>query len=346
MTALRSGRAARSREGAAAQRVLIDTDCGVDDAVAAAILLSDPATAVAGIGTTDGNCSASQAAINVTRLLACAGCADTPLSVGTPSLPLRTVSPHGSDGFGDVYDRSISPRATTESPAQRIVRSGRERPGELVLLALGPLTNLAAALDLDASALRRFRRVVICGGMGFRDEAAVVRQRYPEYLVKGDTNTALNPDATERVVQAPGTFTWIGMNVTGLFRFRVDRVCAEPPRDPLAALLREIHGKYIAHCTSYYRATEPIFTSHDGVAATLVANPSFIRSQQPGVPAVASLRSVSSSRPELWAQHSTAAGHPKNSQHHFVTAVNERKVADCIAAAFRGVRGGPRTVDS
>ncbi len=317
--------------------MLVDTDAGVDDAVALALLLSDPQIEVVGISTTDGNCSAEQAAINVGRVLECAGVRDIPIAVGRPGLQNLPPSPHGRDGFGDVRSgalatSSAAPLAQNSSQSTAgafIARIGASRAGDVSLLALGPLTNLACALDLDGNALRNFHSVVVSGGMGLDDEVTAVRVRYPQFLDKGDTNTLRAPDAAAQVAAAPGCFVWAGMNVTGLFRFSAAEFLADGAADgasePVPGLLRAIHGKYVQYCTDYYASTEPIFTAHDGVAAAILAEPSVVRTTVVGNPYVSS-----QPRPALWGRR----GAPAESHHQFVTSVNESRVHGRIRAVF------------
>lgn len=312
------------------QRVLIDTDAGVDDAVAIALILGDPRFDVVGISTTDGNCRAPQAAVNVRRVLDCAGKVHIPVAVGRPLAGSLPRSPHGRDGFGDTGfasgDSAKLPVCDTEA-AELIVQLGRDFEGQISLLALGPLTNLAAALALDPSALGRFRQVTVSGGMGLDDLADAVAQRYPEYLSKGDTNTSLNPRAAAEVTRSEANFVWVGMNVTGLIRIPLSRAFAGESAGALESLLRAIHSKYAEHCTHYYRTPEPVVTSHDAVAAALLTNPELIVDAQFGHPGVVM---ESGQRAAVWARRDTCS----RGRHLFVTAVDEQRVTHHIAAAF------------
>ncbi|AEF41765.1 Purine nucleosidase [Hoyosella subflava DQS3-9A1] len=326
--------------------MLVDTDAGVDDAVALALLLSDPQIEIVGISTTQGNCSAEQAAMNVGRVLECAGVRDIPIAVGRQGPHDLPPSPHGRDGFGDL--RSRMPSASSASLVSHggdgdagafIARIGASRPGEVSLLALGPLSNLAGALELDRNALRNFRSVVVSGGMGLDDEVAAVRVRYPQFVDKGDTNTFIAPQAAARVAAAPGVFVWAGMNVTGLFRFSASeffsRGSADGTPEPVPELLRAIHGKYVRYCSEYYGSREPIFTAHDGVAAAILAEPSVIRRSAVGVPYV-----TSQPRPALWGRRAV----PPESGHQFVTALNEPGIHSRIRAVFGGSTNRASTV--
>lgn len=179
--------------------LLIDTDPGVDDALA--ILMAHAQAEVAALTVAAGNVGLAHTVANALKLVEHAGAA-TPVHAGcaTPLvLPAADAAfVHGSDGFGDVGYVPASTRASAEHAANAIVRLARERPGELTLVALAPLTNLALALRLDPALPTRIRRLVVMGGavtgrgnfervptefnIGFDPEAAhVVFANWPQF---------------------------------------------------------------------------------------------------------------------------------------------------------------------
>jgi inosine-uridine nucleoside N-ribohydrolase len=149
---------------------LIDTDPGIDDALALLLAWGSPELRVTGVTTVAGNVPLETATANVFRLIdlrrpvpapAVARGAAAPLS-----RPLRTaIRYHGQDGLGEVAGWPAAPgRLADVDATDLIVRAAREARGTLVLVALGPLTNLALALARDPGALRRLARVVVMGG--------------------------------------------------------------------------------------------------------------------------------------------------------------------------------------
>lgn len=113
------------------RRVLIDTDTGVDDALALLTVLDAPQTELIGVGSVFGNCTERQAASNALVVLAAVGRVDIPVCVGRPRPgPAPTIpSLHGADGLGDRGLRppdGVSPAA--ESAVEQILRIAREHP--------------------------------------------------------------------------------------------------------------------------------------------------------------------------------------------------------------------------
>jgi purine nucleosidase/pyrimidine-specific ribonucleoside hydrolase len=159
--------------------VLIDTDPGIDDALALILALRSPECSVEAITTVAGNAPVERCTRNVFRVLEAAKPARRPLvgrGVATPLVrPLVTASDvHGEDGLGDL-DRLRSPDGTPRYREPAITLSGLDGPDlilemagrfpdELTIVALGPLTNLALAIQQDQGRMRRIRRVVVMGG--------------------------------------------------------------------------------------------------------------------------------------------------------------------------------------
>jgi len=151
------------------RRLVLDTDPGIDDAVMILYLAAEPAAEIVAVGSTHGNCSAEQAAANALRVLDVCGLDNVPVAVGSESPLGETVwsaHVHGTDGLGDAGLGLDPPRrAPSGEPAvDQLLRLSREQPGELDLLAVGSMTNLAQALERDPASLRRFRSVSILGG--------------------------------------------------------------------------------------------------------------------------------------------------------------------------------------
>ena len=147
----------------------LDCDTGVDDAVALAVLLATPGVDLAGIGTVSGNTSAGQAATNTLNLLALAGRTDIPVAVGEHH-PLAgnfdggAEAVHGDNGIGGVELPASAQRPIDARATDLLVNLARARPGELLVLATGPLTNLARALQIEPRLPELVAGVTAMGG--------------------------------------------------------------------------------------------------------------------------------------------------------------------------------------
>lgn len=147
--------------------LLIDTDPGVDDALAILMALADPAHDVVGLTVAAGNVGLQHTVANALKLCEVAGRADVPVYPGAAT-PLLHPAPHaafvhGEDGFGDIGHDPAVRAAETEHAALAILRLSHEHAGRLLLVALGPLTNVALALRLDPTLPGRINRLVVMG---------------------------------------------------------------------------------------------------------------------------------------------------------------------------------------
>jgi purine nucleosidase len=148
--------------------LLIDTDPGVDDALALLMAFDDPAHEVVGLTIAAGNVGLAHTVANALKLREVVGRGDVPVFAGCAA-PLLHAAPdaayvHGQDGFGDIGYAPARDAAEAEHAALAIIRLSHAHAGRLVLVALGPLTNVALALKLDPSLPTRIARLVVMGG--------------------------------------------------------------------------------------------------------------------------------------------------------------------------------------
>jgi purine nucleosidase len=147
--------------------LLIDTDPGVDDALALLMAFASPGHEVIGLTIAAGNVGLSYTVANALKLCEVAG-VDVPVYPGCPVQLLRPAPDashvHGLDGFGDVGYLPAGRTAEAEHAALAIIRLSHRHAGRLLLVMLGPLTNLALALRLDPGLPDRLGRVVVMGG--------------------------------------------------------------------------------------------------------------------------------------------------------------------------------------
>jgi len=146
----------------ARQRVIVDADIGddIDDAFALALVLASPEFEVLGISTAWGDTALRVRLVR--RLLAELGRGDIPVAQGIAT-ESRTPFTQARWAQGGSADAAAARRAAPPS-VDFLLDSIRRHPGEITLLALGPLTNLGAAIQRDAATFRQLKRVVLMGG--------------------------------------------------------------------------------------------------------------------------------------------------------------------------------------
>ena len=148
---------------------LIDTDPGIDDALALLYAWGSPDLRLAAVTTVAGNVPVAAATRNLLRLVALRAIQPPPLAEGAAAPLGRSLVTatgyHGDDGLGDLPDWAPPPGALVpRSAAELIVQTARGAAEPLTFIALGPLTNVALALERDAAALGRLARLVVMGG--------------------------------------------------------------------------------------------------------------------------------------------------------------------------------------
>jgi inosine-uridine nucleoside N-ribohydrolase len=228
---------------------------------------------IMGVTTVFGNTGVNQAACNAATVLDVAGRPEVPVFVGAAG-PLQgeaiiDTSWHGVDGFGDRGLPGPAPRNQSESAPAFLVRMAGEHPGRVDLLAIGPLTNLASALDNDNDLLTKFRSVVIMGGGG--------PYPAPGGLTLTDSNSNHDRTAAERVYTAPnlGNVVMVGVNVT------LQALLDEASHDRL----RRRSGRWASFAEAILDASDETYqyiwgrrvsAAHDGLAAVLLHRPDLV----------------------------------------------------------------------
>ena len=147
--------------------LLIDTDPGVDDALALLMAFNDRRHQVVGLTIAAGNVGLAHTVANALKLCEVCG-VDVPVFAGAADPLLHPAEDaafvHGRDGFGDTGHAPAARAAESEHAALAILRLSHAHAGKLLLVALGPLTNVALALKLDPTLPSRIARCVIMGG--------------------------------------------------------------------------------------------------------------------------------------------------------------------------------------
>ncbi|MEU2004525.1 nucleoside hydrolase [Rhodococcus sp. NPDC019627] len=246
------------------RHVLVDSDCGVDDALALAYLVRSTDVELAGVTTTWGNCTAEEAAANARHVLDAVGATHVRVASGSqPYSSWRRGDAHGPDGLGGT--ESPRPRWTGPTNAvETIIQFARDHAGAGELLCIGPLTNLSAALSQEPRLPVLLKRVVVMGGHGASTS---------EWLRQvGDTNTRHDPVASQHIASSELPILWIGIDVTrAVLLTNEDFGVGEPGR-----ILRRIHQDYgVSRGAAYgYDPSDNWrVPAHDGVTASCFVDP-------------------------------------------------------------------------
>lgn len=197
------------------RRLVVDTDPGMDDALALVLALRHPALQVEAITAVTGNLPSPRTAANVLRILDLVVYPPLPVAQG-PAEPLEGSYPsdpfsHGSDGLAESYfpdsDRSLDERGA----AQLICDTVDLHPQDISIAALGPLTNVALALEIDPELTRKVRDLVIIGG-SFGLTPYAFTQATGDNPVS-EWNIFVDPEAAHRVLAAGFNITAVGLDL-------------------------------------------------------------------------------------------------------------------------------------
>jgi len=191
------------------ERIIIDTDPGVDDAMAILYACIDPRIELVGLTTIFGNVTTDIATRNALALLELADVAapvargaDRPLSQEPHEVAWFV---HGHEGFGDVPPMSPKTEAANMPAHEFICSEVNKTPGTVTLCPVGPLTNLALALEYDPSIVDKVKGVTVMGGSV--DEGG-------NATPFAEANIWQDPHAAEKVFSAAWPVKMIGLDVT------------------------------------------------------------------------------------------------------------------------------------
>ncbi|MDA0749032.1 MAG: nucleoside hydrolase [bacterium] len=251
--------------------VILDTDPGVDDALALMLALRCPELEVLGVCTVNGNVPLDVGTRNALRVLGLLGRTDVPVYSGADR-PLRrepvyATEVHGLEGLGETElpDPGV---ASVGDGVAFLVETLCARPGEVTVVAVGPLTNLALAEQRLPGVLKQARSVVVMGGA--LDEPG-------NSAPTAEFNFFADPDAARMVVRSGARLTLVTLDATHQVALDVDvlqeRVlsCGTSVSHFLAGAVRPAmaYGKRLTGYEGFYL--------HDPMAVGFVVNPGLFR---------------------------------------------------------------------
>ena len=224
------------------RKIIIDTDPGIDDAMAIFLALRSPELELIGLTTVFGNVHTALSTTNALRLLEIANRTDIPVAHGA-SQPLERAYAgpipliHGEDGQGNTHLPAPSTRAIDSSAAEFIVQQIMDAPGQITLVPIGPLTNIALALRLEPRIAQNVREVVLMGGNAFCPGNATPAS---------EANIHNDPEAADFVFGADWPVTMVGLDVThNVIMTTAQMNLLETAQNPLAQHLALINPLYL-----------------------------------------------------------------------------------------------------
>lgn len=255
------------------RRVIIDCDPGIDDSVALCLALFDPRIEVVAITATAGNVDAHQASRNVQTIvemldpprwprLGMARDTDHGTVASTPGL-------HGSDGLGNLGVQ-IS-ELHHQHPSDKVIADAvRNEPGELTILAMGPLTNIARALNRDPDLSTMIDQIVMTGGS---------IQGIGNVTPAAEFNCFYDPESAQAVFRSPITKTLVPLDITRKLMFSFDLVDRLPREETRAGSLLQHVVPFAFRAYRQMLGLEGIHI-HDAVAFIAALQPELFRTQE------------------------------------------------------------------
>jgi len=253
-------------------RVIIDTDPGVDDALALLLAMRSPELKIEGITAVAGNVPLELTLPNALRMVEIAGRTDIPVAAGAKSPLLRRLVTatyaHGENGLGGAVFPEPQRKPIPEPAAEFIRQIVRQYPGEITLLTIGPLTNVGAALNSDAELARMVRGLVMMGGSlsgGNITPAA-------------EFNIYVDPEAARIVFQSGIPITMVGLDVTRKTSLTEEQVqTLEAAKNPVSQAAATIGRNALNHNRERGFLVGP--NMHDSLAVAGFLDPSILELQ-------------------------------------------------------------------
>jgi inosine-uridine nucleoside N-ribohydrolase len=227
-------------------RIIIDTDPGVDDAFALFLALRSPELKVEAVTAVAGNVPLETTLPNALRLVEIAGRADIPVAGGASSPLIRKLVTaayaHGNNGLAGVEFPAPRLRPTGEPAADLICRTVRANAGNISVVGVGPLTNVALALRQDPEIASMIRSIVLMGGSLSGGNVTP----------SAEFNFYVDPEAASIVFTAGIPVRMVGLDVTRKVQLTDEHIKAlragtGPVSDAAARIATAVMNMYRAH---------------------------------------------------------------------------------------------------
>jgi purine nucleosidase len=259
--------------------LILDVDTGVDDALALLYAVASPEVDLIAATCVMGNVSVEQATENTLAVLEVAGRPEVEVATGAARPLARDHVPfpvvHGELGLGRAVNQPPSASPSSRSAVEVIVGSARARPGEVLLVATGPLTNIALALRQEPRLPQLLRGFALMGGAfarGGNVTPAAEANIWVDPTAAAEVFTAFSGVDEERLPVC------VGLDITEravMRRVDLDEVCAPAPGSPLGLLIEGATSFYM----DFYAAVagEDGCRLHDPLAVAVAIDASLVR---------------------------------------------------------------------
>lgn len=267
-----------------AKKVILDTDTGVDDAMAIILACRSPELDVLAVTTVSGNVPVDQCTANVRRVLAISHPQSFPVIAAGADRPLvkppfNVPSIHGPDGLGGLGDAYFASyhdiaqiRPSDLTARDLIIDLVANYPDEVTLIPVGPLTNIAQAIQKAPKIMRRTKEIILMGG------AVHVPGNIPPGAA--EFNLYVDPHAAEIVLGFGLSVTMIPLDVTHQVRLTRELACRElsTARDTAARFVWDACQRYM----NFYRDDQGYDGCylHDPLAVGVAIDPSFVTTEE------------------------------------------------------------------
>jgi inosine-uridine nucleoside N-ribohydrolase len=267
------GGTAERPKGAGVHRVIIDTDPGVDDAFALLLAMRSPELKIEGITAVAGNVPLELTLPNALRMVEIAERTDIPVAAGARTPLLRRLVTaayaHGENGLGGAVFPEPKMKPVAESASELIRNTVHKYRGEVTLITVGPLTNVAAALNSDQELAPMIRGLVMMGGSlsgGNITPAA-------------EFNIYVDPEAARIVFQSGIPITVVGLDVTRRTSLTDEHVrVLGAAQNPVSQAAAKIARHSIDHTRERGFTVGP--NMHDSLAVAAFLDPSILKWKQ------------------------------------------------------------------
>ena len=259
------------------KHVLIDTDPGVDDALALLLAFGSPELRVEGLTTVAGNVSLALGSLNALKLLDFLGVEDVPVAAGAEKPLLRECRDasgiHGETGLGGATLPEPNRRLDERGAVEFILEKADELGRDLTLIPIGPLTNIAGAILARPSVIDEISGLVIMGGA-----FGLTPYGHGNVSPVAEFNVWHDPEAAKIVFDSGIPITAIGLDVT-----------TDPVNRLTEARFKEIEDAGTKRASFVADLCRPLMeryggvSLHDPLAVAAVINPSLVETERVAV---------------------------------------------------------------